>query len=185
MDRFQVGYAQPLLKDIFSEMNGYVSGILSAFGPIDQMKIGSKNARLDDTWLKIAYTGVPYHAEGPFHIDETGVYFDDIDVKDRYDGTGKLTGSINYEYFRNFTFDTRMDVNRIEGISLGENDNEFFYGSIFGTGNIHLTGPIESMVMSINAVTAKPGHLHVPLSSTSTSPTGSNLLEFKQIRSGR
>jgi hypothetical protein len=120
LDRLQVGYAQPLLKDIFSEMNGYISGTLTAFGPIDQMKIGSKDTRLDDTWLKIAYTGVPYNAEGRFHMDENGVYFDNINIKDRYDGRGLLTGSINYEYFKNITFDTRIAVNRIEGIALGE-----------------------------------------------------------------
>ena len=181
MDRFQVGYAQPLLKDIFGEMNGYISGQLSAFGPIDQMKISSKGTRLDDTWLKIDYTGVPYHAEGPFHIDETGVYFDNIKIKDRYNGTGLLTGSINYDYFKNIRFDTRIAVDRIEGIALTENDNESFYGSIFGSGNLHLSGPIESLVMNIDAVTSKPGQLHVPLSTASTSPTGSNLLKFKQM----
>ena len=181
LDRLQVGYAQPLLKDIFSEMNGYISGTLTAFGPIDQMKIGSKDTRLDDTWLKIAYTGVPYNAEGGFHMDENGVYFDNINIKDRYDGRGLLTGSINYEYFKNITFDTRIAVNRIEGIALGENDNPSFYGSIYGTGNLHLTGPIESLVMNINAVTAKPGQLHIPISSASTSPTGSNLLKFKKM----
>lgn len=181
MDRFQIGYAQPILKDIFGEMNGYISGSLSAFGPMNQMKISSRDTRLEDTWLKIAYTGVPYHAEGPFHIDENGVYFDGITISDRYDGRGKVTGSINYEYFRNISFDTRIAVDRIEGINLSEKDNEYFYGRIFGTGNLHLTGPIESLVMNINAVTAKPGSLHVPVSSASTSPTGSNLLKFKQM----
>lgn len=181
MNRLQVGYAQPLLKSIFSQMNGYISGSLSTDGPIDQMKISSKGTRLDETWLTVGYTGVPYMAEGDFHMDETGVYFDDIKVKDRYDGTGSVSGSINYEYFRNITFDTRMNVNRIEGINLAENDNEYFYGSIFGSGDIHLTGPIESLVMQVNAVTAKPGKLHIPTDYTSTSPTGSNLLKFKQM----
>ena len=181
MNRFQIGYAQPVLKEIFGEMNGYISGSLSASGPLDQMKISSRDTRLEDTWLKIAYTGVPYHAEGPFHMDETGVYFDNITIRDRYDGKGKVTGSINYEYFRNISFDTRIAVDRIEGINLTEKDNEYFYGSIYGTGNLHLTGPIESLVMNINAVTAKPGQLHVPVNSASNSPTGSNLLKFKQM----
>ena len=181
MDRFQIGYAQPVLKDIFGDMNGYISGALTAFGPIDQMKISSRDTRLEDTWLKIAYTGVPYHAEGPFHMDETGVYFDDIRIKDRYNGTGNVSGSINYDYFRNISFDTKIAVDRIEGIALAEGDNEYFYGSIYGTGNLHLTGPIESLMMNINAVTEKTGQLHIPITSASTSPTGSNLLKFKQM----
>ena len=181
MNRLQVGYAQPLLKEIFSRMDGYMSGTLSASGPVDKLTISSRNTRLDETWLEVDYTGVPYRADGDFHVDQTGVYFDDIKIRDRYDGSGRLYGSINYNYFRDITFDTRIDVNRIEGINLNEGDNEYFYGSIYGTGDIHLTGPIESLVMNINAVTAKPGNLHIPTDYASTSPTGSNLLKFKQL----
>jgi hypothetical protein len=36
-------------------------------------------------------------------------------------------------------------------------------------------------MMNINAVTEKTGRLHIPITSASTSPTGSNLLKFKQM----
>ena len=181
MNRLQVGYAQPFLKDIFGEMNGYISGTLSGKGPIDQMSISSKNTRLDDAMLKIAYTGVPYFADGEFHMDETGVYFDNIDIKDRYTGTGKLTGSINYDHFRDISFDTRINVDQIEAICLTEKENETFYGNIFGSGDLHLTGPIKSLVMNIDAATTKTGQLHIPTDYTSISSSGSNLLKFKQL----
>lgn len=181
LDRFQVGYAQPLLKDIFSEMRGNISGELAAVGPLEQMNISSRNTRLDDAVLKVAYTGVPYMASGPFHMDQTGVYFDNISIKDRYDGTGTINGSINYDHFRDISFDTMISVNQIEAINLGEKDNETFYGNIFGSGNVHITGPIKSIVMNIDASTVKNGQLHIPTSYASVSPTGSNLLKFKQL----
>ena len=181
MNRLQIGYVQPFLKDIFGEMNGHISGSLYARGPLNQMSISSANTRIDDALLKIAYTGVPYMASGEFHMDENGVYFDDIDIRDRYTGTGKLFGSINYDHFRDISFDTRIDVNQIEAICLNEKENETFYGNVFGSGSLHLTGPIQSLVMHIDANTAKTGQLHIPTNYASISNTGSNLLKFKQM----
>ena len=181
LDHLEVGYAQPFLSDIFSEMQGSISGNIFIDGPLDRMSIGSKNTRLNNTTLKIAYTGVPYMADGRFHLDDSGVYFDDIAIKDRFDGHGKVTGSINYDHFRDITFDTHIRVNEIEAVDLGENESESFYGNLFGTGDIAITGPISALTMSVNAETAKSGNLHIPISSSISSAKGTNLLKFKEI----
>ena len=180
-DGFDVGYAQPFLKSIFSEMSGSLSGKISASGPIDELRISSEGARFDDATLKVAYTGVPYTATGPFHIDETGVYFDNISVRDRHNGTGTIFGSINYDHFRDITFDTRMNVSQIEAINLKEKENEYFYGNLFASGDIAITGPIKSIIMDVDASTTKSGNLHIPIISSSTSTKGTNLLKFKEL----
>ena len=180
MNRLQVGYVQPLVDFIFSEMDGYMSGTLSAKGPIDKMTISSKDTRIDKTFLKIAYTGVPYVAEGKFSIDHTGVYFDDINFVDTYDGSGKIKGSINYDHFRDLSFDMHIIADKIEAINLTEEENQYFYGRMFGTGDIYFTGPLHSTLMTIDATTVKQGALHIPTDYASTSAT-SNLLKFKQM----
>lgn len=180
-DRFEVGYAQPFLKEIFTEMNGSLSGDLTVNGPIDMMRISSNATRLDDVTLKIGYTGVPYTANGPFHIDETGVYFDSIDIRDRFGAAGVVTGSINYDHFRDITFNTHIRVNDIEAIDLTEKENETFYGNVYGSGDIAITGPVSSIVMDIDASTAKSGNLHIPITSSMTSSKGTNLLKFKEL----
>jgi hypothetical protein len=180
-DGFDIGYAQPILKEIFSEMSGSLSGKISASGPLDELRISSERARFDEATLKVAYTGVPYTVSGPFHIDETGVYFDDISVKDRHDGSGTIFGSINYDHFRDITFDTKMKVSQMEAIDLREKENEYFYGNIFASGDIAITGPIKAIIMDIDAATAKTGNLHIPIISSSTSTKGTNLLKFKEL----
>ena len=181
LDSFGIGYAQPFLTDIFSEMNGSISGEINASGPLDMIRISSNGTRLDNSTLKIAYTGVPYIADGPFDIDETGVYFRNIDIRDRYDGKGVVTGSINYNHFKDITFDTHIDVDRIEAVNLSEKQGDMFYGRLFGSGDIAITGPVSSITMDINASTAKSGELHIPMSSSSTSTKGTNLLKFKEL----
>lgn len=181
LNQLNIGYAQPFLKDIFSSMSGYINGKLSLNGPLDRIALSSSNASLENAGLTIAYTGVPYTADGPFHIDETGVHFDDIVIKDRYNGTGAVTGSINYDHFRDITFDTHISVDRIEAVNLNENAGEAFYGNLYGSGKVSITGPVNALVMNIDAATSKTGDLHIPMSSSLTSSKGTNLLKFKEL----
>lgn len=180
LNRLNVGYVEPMLKDIFSEMDGYISGTINVDGPLKSLEISSDGTRLDDAMLRIAYTNVPYYADGTFHIDHYGVYFDDIKVKDRYTGTGTVGGSINWNNFNDITFDTRIKVNEIEGIDLNEKQSEYFYGNVFATGNVAITGPVNSLVMNVDAVTAKTGELHIPVASAVTTGS-SNLLKFTEV----
>ena len=180
MDRFKVGYVQPLLTEIFSEMDGYLSGSVMVGGAFDALEISSVDCRIDDALLRIDYTNVPYYADGTFHLDSKGVYFDDIKVRDRFNGTGNIYGSINWNHFRDINFDTSIKVNEIEGINLTEKMNEAFYGNIFGTGNVSITGPSRSIQMNIDAVTAKTGEIHIPVTDATTAGRGTNLLKFTE-----
>ena len=180
-DNFNVGYAQPFLKEIFSEMNGSVSGNIAMSGPLDMLKISSSDTRLDNVTLKVGYTGVPYTATGPFHIDEKGVYFDNISIRDRHDGRGTVNGSIDYDHFKDISFDTHIRAEEIEAVNLKEKENDYFYGNIFASGDISITGPINSILMEIDAATAKNGNLHIPIISSYTSSKGTNLLKFKEM----
>ena len=181
LDKLNIGYAEPFLNTIISDMSGYINGKLTIDGTGDQIALKSNDAFLEDATLTIPYTGVPYVANGPFHVDESGVYFDDIIIKDRFDGTGKINGSINFDYFKDINFDTRISVNNIEAINLTEKQGESFYGNLFGTGEVKITGPVNSLVMDIEAATSKAGSLHIPINSSLTSEKGTNLLKFKEL----
>ena len=179
LDSLNVGYVQPLLKDIFSEMEGAISGDINLSGPFRNMEINSNAGKLENGMLRVAYTNVPYYADGTFHINSKGVFFDDIKVRDRYNGTGEIFGSINWDHFRDINFNTRFRIDQMEGVNLTENLNDVFYGNIFGTGNISLTGPVSSILMEVDAMTAKPGQLHIPLTS-GISAGQTNLLKFTE-----
>ena len=180
LDSLSITYAEPFLTDVFSEMKGTVSGDIFAEGPMDMLEISSSGTRLENAMLRVDYTNVPYYADGDFHIDDSGVYFDDIRIHDRYNGTGNVNGSINWDRFKDITFNARIGVNAIEGLDLTESMNEYIYGNVFGTGNVSITGPINSLVLSVDAVTAKSGQIHIPMSGSATSGGSTNLLKFKE-----
>lgn len=180
LDGLKVDYVQPFLKTIFSTVEGELSGKIDVEGPISRLNITSTGTRLDKGLLKLDYTNVPYYADGEFHLNETGVYFDDIKLRDRSQGTGILSGSINWDHFKNIRFNTNIKVNGIEAIDLKEDAGRGFYGHIFGTGNVSISGPSNSIFLTVDAVTEKAGQIHIPLNETATAGKVTNLLRFKE-----
>ena len=178
LNKLDIAFAAPFLETIFSESSGHISGKFSAQGPPSRLDIQSTDARFDDAVLKIAFTNVPYTVNGGFHIDSKGVYFDSISLKDRKGNSGTVTGEINYDYFKNIKFNTRINVERIECLDIAEKPGEIFYGNLNATAGISLTGPLNALKMNIDATTTGAGQLHVPISSSAKSNT-SNLLTFK------
>ena len=181
LDQFNVSHAQPFVNDVFSSLSGHISGEVEARGPLEDLAIISSGTRLEDAEVTVAYTHVPYRAEGGFHISDKGIFFDDITIRDRYNGSGKLTGSINYDHFRNLRFDTGIIADQIEAIDLRERSGEEFYGNIFGTGKISIKGPANSILMEIDATTAKNGSIHIPMTNSMYAGKSTNLLKFKEI----
>ena len=182
LDMLNIGYVQPMLHDVFSQMDGTISGKILVDGPLDNLEISSENGRLNDATLTVDYTKVPYKADGTFHIDSQGAYFDDIKIRDRFNGTGAVHGSINWDHFRDMFFDLKLNVANMECVNLTEKQADVFYGNLYATGNLGITGPINSLMMNIDAVTSKPGQIHIPLSSALSSGKGSNLLKFKELK---
>lgn len=180
LNKLNIGYVQPFLEDVFSVMKGTVSGKVMLDGPLNNLNINSTDSRIDDVELKIAYTNVPYYAQGTFHIDNRGAYLDDVKFKDRQNGTGTMTGSIYWDHFRNIGFDLSAKVANMECIDLSEKQGDYFYGNLFATGNLGITGPLNAIQMNIDAITSKTGELHIPMTNALTAGDATNLLKFKE-----
>lgn len=179
LDRFDVSCAKPFTASIFSDLGGHVSGKMEVHGPMKRLSIGTEGMRLEDTGIRIAFTNVPYRLNGGFHIDETGIYFDDISIEDRKNGRGNVHGSISHDHFKDMRFNAGINVRNMECIDIDEKGADTFYGNVSATGSVSLTGPIKSLLMSVEAVTTGNGQFHVPVSSSANAGSG-NLLTFKE-----
>lgn len=178
LDKFNAGVTKPLFKNVFSEIDGYLSGSIRVSGPLDAINIAGENTRFDKTLLTLEYTNVPYIADGPFEIDNHGMRFTDVTLTDWSNGTGKVGGGITWDRFKNIALNTVINVENMECMNIPESRNEPFYGRLFGTGQVNLTGPVRSLNIGVDVTTSGPGDLHIPTSSSGK--TSSNLLRFKE-----
>lgn len=176
---FNVGYIAPALESVFSETGGSLNGTVKINGPLDSLSLSSKGTRFDDVLLKVAFTNVPYYVNGPFTISDKGIFFDGLTMKDRFDGSGTITGGLLFDHLRNFRMDTRIQMKGMEAIDMTEDDNQAFYGHLFASGDVSVKGPFEAILLDVNVRTDKNGRVHIPIDNASND--GKNdLLTFRQ-----
>lgn len=179
LDRLDLAMASPVVKSFLDEMGGYLSGELEASGPIERIDIKSRGLRIDNGLLTIGFTKVPYNLDGGLSIDNKGIHFQDIAIKDRHNGSGIISGGIEYDHFKNMRMNTRIRLENMECINTGSNDNSLFYGHIFGSGRLGISGPFNALLLDIDATTVKEGRFCFPISS-SGSVNSNELLSFKE-----
>ena len=178
LDGFNPGVAAAFLSSVFSDVDGQISGTVHVNGPLDRLDITSEGTRFDNTCLVVDYTKVPYFADGPFTLTNQGLVFNDVSLRDRYDGTAKLSGGLYFNRFQDIRLGIDIALDRMEALALGAADNSSFYGNAFGSGRVKIDGPLDDIVLSVNATTTKEGNIHIPLGGKSV--TRHNLLTFKE-----
>ena len=173
------GYLSPFLSSVFSEVGGKIHGAVKLAGKGGNMSVSSEGGRLENALLRVAFTNVPYFADGPFTIDNSGVHLDGIAVRDRYDGTGTIHGGVLFDHLKNIRMDTRINMSRMEAINMTPASGQAIYGNVFATGNVTLKGPFDALNIEVDARTDKNGALHIPIDNAN-SDANTNLLTFKE-----
>ena len=181
LDDMDLTIASPFLKGVFSGMDGELYGFISVDGTLDNINIESQGTRLRNGRLTLDYTKVPYFADGPFSVSENGLDLTGIELKDRYQGTGKVSGGLLMDKLKDPNLKIGIDFRDMECLATGsEMEKAGFYGNIFATGSIDITGPLDDIAIDIDATTARNGTLHIPLSNGSSAKSN-NLLTFYEL----
>lgn len=179
LNRFDLGYAGAFLSDVFDDVQGTLKGRITANGPLSGLNVSSEGLTLSDGLLKVGYTKVPYRVSGQLSVDNSGVHFLDMDIKDSGSGSGVLSGGIACDRFQDFRMATEIRLDNIECLNTEAVDNDSFYGHIYGTGRMGITGPFNALLLDIDAVTTRNGSFHIPLGGAGSLSTN-KLLSFKE-----
>jgi len=178
-DRFPIGFAQGFVPDVFSKMEGSLQGAVYLAGPIKNMEISSVGTRLDDGVLAIAFTHVPYKLSGDFEIDNEGIHIGEMTATDRFDQVGKASGGLKWDHFKNMLMDVHLLVRNIEAINIPANEPGVFYGHIFGSGSVSITGPFNELTLAADCTAVGDSQMHIVISDDMDA-TKSDLLTFTE-----
>ncbi len=183
---FQVNVLERFLGNLFSDMQGYVTGNLDILGEGNSREYIAK-ARLHNVGLKVNFTQVFYKLDDTdIELTADAVELGSIKLRDRFNNTATLRGNIKHQNFQNMYFDVVVEVDKepMELINTTYNDNQQFYGRAMGTGSFILVGPQHDMFMQINAKASDRDSSYITLPPSKTRETGaaSFLVERKYGR---
>lgn len=155
------------LKYLFTEALGDVSGFLSGEGritgtfayPVFDVELGIVDGLFD-----IPYTQASYSASGSLRLDEEAIHFEPLRLVDETGGELDVTGRLLFNDYTSFTFDMDGTLDEFQIMNVAESDQLPFYGFIWASGDIELTGPLfNARLVSTNGRTTENSELFVPI----------------------
>ena len=178
LDKLDLAYAQPFLTSVFSEFGGALSGALEVGGTLDKMHFSSRDLNIDEGFLTLDFTQVPYTIQGPLEFNDDGLFFHQVQLKDSEGGSGSLDGGILLKNLRDIGLDVHVRMGRMHALDIGPGQNDTFYGNLYASGKVDVTGSLSNILLDIDATT-RSGDLHIPLGSMS-GDRSRELLTFKE-----
>ncbi len=176
MDGMELVLAKPFLQGFMDDISGKLSGFVTANGTLDDLRLASEDFNINNAHFIVNYTGVPYTINGPLHLDNEGVHFDDIAILDDESGSAMLSGGINFHRFDDMTMNSFLRFRDLKMIDVSHGNG--ISGLLRASGNVSITGPQDALVMDASVTTSGDGTLDIPVSGFSSS-SKSNLLTFR------
>jgi len=165
LEKVSVKILQPYLENIFTGLEGTLSGEMKLTGSINNPLMNG-SIEMRNTALTLDYTKTRYNFAGTTTVTNNTISFKDIELFDQFKNSCIITdGFISIDHFRDIAFDLQFQANNIEVLNTGVRDNSMFYGRAFTTGNIRIRGNPKDMQLDIIAQTEKNTRFFIPLSS--------------------
>ncbi len=185
LNEIDISLVNTFTKGVLSRVSGKLNGNLLLTGSLKKPVI-TGDAELNDAACKIDYLNTYYEVNksGYGRVDsdrfirfsENRIDFQDIILVDTLDNIAVAKGVVTHDYLRNFTFDVDATLDNFLAMNMLGDDNSSFFGTVIASGDLEIDGPLDDIVMNINASTMPNTALDIRL--TSTSSINDNFIVF-------
>ncbi|MDR4987945.1 MAG: translocation/assembly module TamB domain-containing protein [Bacteroidales bacterium] len=150
------------MKNFAQNFDGRASGRLRLDGPFHSPELSGK-AFVNETELYIPYLNTRYSFSHEVEFAKNYFYFDNIMLTDTLGNRGRMYGYLYHDRFKYFSFDLRLNPERMIIFNKDQRHRDYYFGTAFISGLIHIYGPADNVFMDVNARTNRGTSVMVPL----------------------
>ncbi len=163
LERVDLFFFEYIFNTALSDVAGFATGDGTIRGTFKR-PVFQINAGILDGTFSIPKTGLSYRMDGDVRIDADAIHVLRADVRESTGGSGRITGRLDFNEYREFTLDLGGDIRNLQIIGVGANSDMPFYGYIWASGTFTLSGPLYGAVLrSTNAVTTPESRIFIPI----------------------
>ena len=97
--------------------------------------------------MRVDFTQVTYHANGPIRVSNNGLFFNDVVLTDGNGGRGILSGGLPCRNLKNFSLDTHIKFDDMKVLAIKPDKTKVVYGDVSGSGRVDVTGPFDRILL--------------------------------------
>jgi len=153
---------EPLLKGVFSDLEGTLTGNYAIRGTLGKPEIeGSGQIRKGR--LRIDYLNTVYTFEGGLNMTASQIFFEAMQLTDALGNKARLEGIIGHRNFDRFRFNIDCDFTRMQVLNTPNKDGTPIYGQAFATGRVNIFGPVNNLKISASVKSEKNTRIFLPM----------------------
>ncbi len=171
-DSIDIGLIDFWTHDFFANPQGRAYGDLQIFGQ-DHLtwvttKLYGKNVQ-----LMVPQIGATFQFSDSIFMDSTSIRIPRLDIFDTEGNKGTFEGIISHSNFQDFQYNLSANVNNMLVLNLPEDPQSLFYGKVYGTGNLSITGDEYNCKIAVDARTENYSKFYLSVNTASTANTSS------------
>ncbi|MBK5203076.1 MAG: translocation/assembly module TamB domain-containing protein [Prolixibacteraceae bacterium] len=163
-NNLSINFLNPLLKNIFDDVQGFATGNVKIYGKTDKIYMnGSLFA--NNAKLKYKVLQLQYGFSDSIKFRKDSIIFDHITISDQEGNKGVFNGSLRHDNFKNIDYDMSITSPRILAMNTTADDNSDFYGKLYTNPVFSITGKDKNLNINCSGKTLSGTSIYITLNS--------------------
>jgi len=162
LDDFELRSLDPYVTGLFSDLGGTGDVRLTLDGSIKEPELNG-SVQFREGTARMPMLGTRYSFSDRLRIYHNNVYMEDFRLSDEMGNPARINGSVTNDYFRDLYVNLRIEAGNVLCLNTTAADNETYYGRVFATGNVQVSGPTDQILIRVDATTGRNTAVFLPL----------------------
>lgn len=167
-------WIQPFVADMLNKVDGTISTNLIVEGSSKAPKVRGFLG-FNNTQIGIDYTNVVYTISDTIRVAPDRIGFDNLTLKDSRGNAATVNATVTHKNFEDMKYSLNMQMNNLMILNTLHRTDSLFYGRVFTTGNVKISGTNAGINMDMNVKNDKNSVLHILL------PQRSEASDYKSV----
>jgi hypothetical protein len=147
-DNTNLKFIHHYLGELTTYFDGRATGNVRLYGKFNALTLDGRVQA--DAAMKVDLLNTTYHVRDSVIVTPDGLSFPGNRVTDTEGHQGRMSGRVSYTHFKDIAYDFSFDADNMLLMNLTEMPDFPFYGTVYGTGNLRLSGN-EQDGLNVNA----------------------------------
>ncbi len=168
LNDFNLSALSPFGGGVIEDIRGFVSGNARVTGNYKSPEITGR-LNLNQTGIKIPELNIDFEFQEETRVLLTKNKFTipGTEVTDtKHNTKASVNGYFEHSNFLNWSMNLDIDTNRFLVLDTEGDEESLYYGTAFISGNASIYGPVDELVIKVDATTAQGTSFKIPISDT-------------------
>jgi hypothetical protein len=162
LNRLDIDFLMPWLDAVMLNVKGKASGKLYLNGSTNSPVLTAK-LKLEDGKFDVPYLKTTYSISDSVTLEPQRIVFHNMSLKDKHNHKGVFKGYIAHNQFSGLSYNLIIECNNLLALDTKQKDNPLFFGTVYTTGTMKISGVTSMINIDIAAKTMPNTFFNIPI----------------------